>query len=71
MPKERVDIDAPIAWLVDRSGMTLRELGDAMGTTHVNVIRAKQRGQSVELATILKFAAACGYDLEIVAVPRK
>jgi hypothetical protein len=59
--------DAPAAALREAACLSLGEVADRLACSRPNVSQTERRGGGISLEALARFAAACDYEIEIVA----
>jgi hypothetical protein len=67
----RLTLDAPVAGLLEVTGLTPTELATKLDVTRTAVTAARAAGNAVQLSTLERYALAAGGIIEIRFVPRK
>lgn len=61
----------PAAELREAAGLSRGEVADRIKCSGPNVSQTERRGGGISLDALVRFAAACGYEIEITARPKR
>lgn len=64
-----LDNENPVSSVREASGLSQRELSDALGVANTWVHKAEKRGYRVQLGTLMDVAEAAGFRLELRITP--